>query len=30
VVMDTESHTATAKVIYSVAEMHIGTMVEPR
>ncbi|HET6277916.1 MAG TPA: LysM peptidoglycan-binding domain-containing protein [Candidatus Polarisedimenticolia bacterium] len=30
VVMDTESHTATAKVIYSVAEMHVGTMVEPR
>ena len=30
VVMSTESHTASAKVIYSVAEMHVGTMVEPR
>lgn len=30
VVMSTENHTASAKVIYSVAEMHVGTMVEPR
>jgi hypothetical protein len=30
VVMSTESHTATAKVIYAVAEMQVGTMVEPR
>jgi hypothetical protein len=30
VVMSTESHTASAKVIYSVAEMQVGTMVEPR
>jgi len=30
VVMSTESHTASAKIIYSVAEMHVGTMVEPR
>jgi hypothetical protein len=30
VVMTTESHTASAKIIYAVAEMQIGTMVEPR
>ncbi len=30
VVMSTESHTASAKIIYAVAELQIGTMVEPR
>jgi hypothetical protein len=29
IVMSTEDHTSTAKIIYSVAEMRVGTMVEP-
>ena len=30
VVISTYSHTASAKVIYALTEMEVGTMVEPR